>query len=264
MIWPADLVTCSFFRALHETKEEDLENNFSRWKMSWFKLFCIVSGCSFCYYWFPGYIFPLLSAFSFICIMKPKSVIFSQITGVSGFGLGTVQFDWNSLTSFLHSPIIVPGWAHVNILVGFIIIGWILSPLLYYTNSWDGKKFPVGTPDIYRPDDTLYDVSFVLDEQSRLNQTAYETYGHIRLTILYAVTYGPFFAILTACIMHITLYHGKEIIRQLNTSLAESTNDIHAKLMLRYPEAPEWWYSVLFIANVVVTCLICHFGQLMP
>ncbi|CAF4529513.1 unnamed protein product, partial [Didymodactylos carnosus] len=87
MIWPGILVLCSFFRALHETKKEDLENNLTRWKMSRFKMFCIVFGCSFCYYWFPGYIFPLLSAFSFICIMKPRSVIFSQTTGITGFSL---------------------------------------------------------------------------------------------------------------------------------------------------------------------------------
>ncbi|CAF4492777.1 unnamed protein product, partial [Didymodactylos carnosus] len=105
------------------------------------------------------------------------------------------------------SPIIVPAWAHINILVGFIIIGWILSPLLYITNTWNRKTFPIGTPDIYRPDGTLYDVNSVLDEQSCLNLTAYETSGQVRLTILYAVTYGPYFAIITACIEHVVLYH---------------------------------------------------------
>ncbi|CAF4484796.1 unnamed protein product [Didymodactylos carnosus] len=41
-------------------------------------------------------------------------------------------------------------------------------------------------------------------------------------------------------------------------------NEVHAKLMAKYGEAPEWWYTIVFCVNVIVACLVCHFGDLMP
>ena len=35
---------------------------------------------------------------------------------------------------------------------------------------------------------------------------------------------------------------GKAIIKQFRSSLKDSEGDIHAKLMSKYKEAPEWWY----------------------
>jgi hypothetical protein len=39
-----------------------------------------------------------------------------------------------------------------------------------------------------------------------------------------------------------SLQIGKTIIKQFRSSLKDNTNDIHAKLMSQYKEAPEWWY----------------------
>ncbi|CAF1099151.1 unnamed protein product [Didymodactylos carnosus] len=264
MIWPGALVQCAFFRTLHESKEEDELNNVTRWKMSRIRLLLYVSVASFVYYWLPGYIFPLLTAFSFLCLLKPTNLVFSQITGISGLGVGSVHLDWNSITAFLGSPIVVPGWAQLNILFGFVVLVWIVVPIMYYTNTWGSKAFPLGTTELYRADGSLYDITVVLDQNSRLNETAYKQYGTIRLTVMFALAYGPTFAALTACIVHTILFHGKEIIRQFNMSITEAMNEVHAKLMAKYAEAPEWWYTIVFCVNFVVACLVCHFGDLMP
>ena len=34
---------------------------------------------------------------------------------------------------------------------------------------------------------------------------------------------------------------GQAIVKQFRSSLKDNKNDIHAKMMSRYPEAPEWW-----------------------
>ena len=34
---------------------------------------------------------------------------------------------------------------------------------------------------------------------------------------------------------------GKLIVAQFRSSLKDDVNDIHAKMMSRYQEAPEWW-----------------------
>jgi len=34
--------------------------------------------------------------------------------------------------------------------------------------------------------------------------------------------------------------------------------------MSNYKEAPEWWYTILFIIAFVLAAIVCHFGKLMP
>lgn len=112
MIWPANLVSCALFRTLHDNTEEDMnsQSTKSRWRMSRFRFFFLAFLCQFLWYWFPGYIFPLLSLFSWICVIKPDNIILSQLTGVNGLGLGSLELDWNAWVSFLGSPIVVPFW----------------------------------------------------------------------------------------------------------------------------------------------------------
>jgi hypothetical protein len=35
---------------------------------------------------------------------------------------------------------------------------------------------------------------------------------------------------------------GKRIYKQFHSSLIDTGEDIHAKLMMQYPEVPSWWY----------------------
>jgi hypothetical protein len=76
------------------------------------------------------------------------------------------------------------------------------------------------------------------------------------------------------------LSKGKAIVKQFRSSLQTDTNDIHAKLMSHYKEAPEWWYvflgylwrlnysmfryTILFVIAFVLAAIVCHFGELMP
>lgn len=114
MIWPANLVNCALFQTLHSDKGQeskaDGNGEKTRWKMSRLRFFFIAFLCQFVYYWFPGYIFPVLSLFSWICMIKPDNVVLSQLTGVNGLGIGSIELDWNAWVSFLGSPIIVPFW----------------------------------------------------------------------------------------------------------------------------------------------------------
>ncbi|CAF0925135.1 unnamed protein product, partial [Didymodactylos carnosus] len=263
MIWPSNLVSCALFRTLHETADEKEKEKPSKWKMSRLKFFFIAFGCQFLYYWFPGYIFPLLAAFSWICMIKPKNIVVAQLTGNSGLGIGSIDFDWNAIVAFLSSPIVVPFWAQLNILVGFVTLAWIFTPISYYLNLWGSQALPIVSNKIFTPDGYVYDIHAVLNKETRLNETAYEQYGHIRMTAIFAMSYGVSFAAITAVIVHTILYHGPQIIKQFKTSLSDQS-DIHAKLMARYPEAPEWWYSILFVVSFIIAAIVCHVGKLMP
>jgi hypothetical protein len=82
--------------------------------------------------------------------------------------------------------------------------------------------------------------------------------GEIRMTPIFAFSYGISFAAIAAVIVHTILYQGmnqflsknmnghfligKTIVKQFRSSLKDNTGDVHAKLMSNYKEAPEWWY----------------------
>ena len=110
MIWPANLVNCTLFRTLHKDEQDDDNEEKSRWTMTRLRFFLLAFLFQYLWYWFPGYIFPVLSFFSWICMIQPDNIVLSQLTGVYGLGLGSIEFDWNAWVSFLGSPIVVPFW----------------------------------------------------------------------------------------------------------------------------------------------------------
>ncbi|CAF3601271.1 unnamed protein product [Rotaria sordida] len=264
MIWPANLVYCALFQTLHNDKDTEDDNERSRWTMSRLKFFCLGFLFQFLWYWFPGYIFPVLSLFSWICMIKPDNILLSQITGIYGLGIGSIELDWNAWVSFLGSPIVVPFWAQVNILVGFVVLAWIITPIAYYNNLWNSKALPIVSVRVFTEDGDFYNVSAVLNSNLRLNETAYKQYGELRMTPMFAFSYGISFAGIAAVIVHTILYHGKTILKQFRSSLKDNAGDIHAKLMSHYKEAPEWWYTIVFAVAFILAAIVCHYGELMP
>jgi hypothetical protein len=108
MIWPDSLLSCCLIRTLDT--EDEMEKTKSRWTMTRSTFFWLIVLFQFIYHWLPGYIFPLLSFFSFVCMIAPHKVVFSQITGANGLGLGAIELDWNAWVAYLGSPILVPFW----------------------------------------------------------------------------------------------------------------------------------------------------------
>ena len=115
MIWPANLVNCALFRTLHNDLDQPHAtihtDQGSSWTMSRLRFFFLASFFQFLWYWFPGYVFPVLSLFSWMCMIKPNNILISQLTGINGLGMGSIELDWNAWVSFLGSPIIVPFWS---------------------------------------------------------------------------------------------------------------------------------------------------------
>ncbi|KAL0081202.1 OPT family small oligopeptide transporter [Phycomyces blakesleeanus] len=250
MVWPGNLANISLFRSFHLA-----DTNWSG--PSRLKWFLWAFGAMFFYYWLPGYFFTVLTVFSWACWIKPSNLMLSQLTGAaSGLGILSISFDWSTTVSFLGSPLVVPWWAIANITVGFVVIAWIIVPVMYYTNVWDAKTFPILTPTLFDSQGEVWNNSRVLNEDKTLNYEAYEEYGPMRMSTFFAFTYGIMFAGLTSVLTHTVLYHGKDIIDQFKRS-REKDDDIHCKLMRAYPEVPSWWYYLIFLVSFGVSfCVI--------
>ncbi|KAF8321391.1 oligopeptide transporter [Cantharellus anzutake] len=240
LIWPQNLVACTLLNTLHAEDEEQSQG------MTRYRFFLYVSIVAFFYVFLPGFLFQALSVFSWVCWFKPNNVPINQLFGVqSGLGMGILTFDWNQI-NFLGSPLMVPWWAEVHIMIGFVIMYWIIGPILYYTNFWHFAHLPMLGSQPYDRYGKRYNVTRVLFPGNHtLNQEAYSTYSHLYLPLNYAFTYLLSFALCTCVLVHTALYHGPALISGLKRAKVED-DDVHAKLMRYYPEVPDWWYALVF------------------
>lgn len=90
-----------------------------------------------------------------------------------------------------------------------------------------------------------YDVTKILNADSTFNEDAYKAYSPLFLSTTFALSYGLSFASITSTLTHAFLFFRKQIWKQSRRSIGEQP-DIHARLMSRYPQVPEWWYAVIF------------------
>lgn len=80
-----------------------------------------------------------------------------------------------------------------------------------------------------------------------LNTTAYAEYSPIYLSASLNITYTIAYALTTAVVVHAALWHGPRIWNGIRNVKTEAP-DIHLKLIKVYPEVPDWWYGVVFVA----------------
>ncbi|KAF9179514.1 hypothetical protein BGZ51_006863 [Haplosporangium sp. Z 767] len=252
MVWPVNLVNATLFHTLHRrnpangvlrTSGGDEE---TAWTISRNMFFFLVASASFVYYWLPGYVFPLLTSISWLCWINRDSLLLNQLgSGLRGIGYASFTLDWSSMSAWLPSPLAVPFWAQANMLAGFVFFVWILIPIMYYTNRYDGKLFPIYNTKMYDDAGQPYNLSRVLVDNS-LDEELYSNYSPVRITAFFATMYGQGLCALGAIVSHALLYHGKDIWRRVR-SAKQKDEDIHARLMDAYPECPDWWYAATFV-----------------
>ncbi|KAK6532384.1 hypothetical protein TWF281_006573 [Arthrobotrys megalospora] len=289
MIWPVTLQSTAMFTTLHDRTEE--EQDVKGWeKWGRWKFFMTVLGGSVAWYFFPGFIWPGLSYFNIGTWAKPDSVVLANLFGTStGLGLIPITFDWAQM-SYIGSPIITPLWAATNVLIGLIAVMWILAPILYYSNVFFSSYMPILSSSVYDNTGSFYDVQKVLTQDFMFDEAGYKSYSKVFLPITYVLSYALQFAAMTALVTHTTIWHGKDIWKQGKRALkigsitkTETTGsyqrletssgkrieseedlndeewadivgdeDVHVRLMKKYPEAPTSWY----LATGVVTTLV--------
>ena len=106
----------------------------------------------------------------------------------------------------------------------------------------------------------VYNVTRVLNPNGGFNQTLYDSYSPLFMPLSFSMTYLATFALSSCALVHTMLYHGNTIFAGIRSKNIEK-DDIHAKLMRAYPEVPDWWYVVLFVAMFVfgiVTIEVWH------
>ncbi|KAL0443052.1 UNVERIFIED_CONTAM: Oligopeptide transporter 3 [Sesamum latifolium] len=244
MWWPSNLAQVSLFRALHE-KETKAQG------MTRMKFFLIFMAASFAYYLFPGYLFPILTFFSWVCWAWPFG------SGYHGLGVGAFTLDWAGISAYHGSPLVTPFSSILNVMIGFIIFVYIIVPICYWKfNTFDARKFPIFSNQLFTSSGHKYDTTKILTPQYELNIPAYEKYSKLYLSPLFALSIGSGFARFTATLTHVALFHGSDIWKQSKSAVKNVKLDIHAKLMKSYKQVPQWWYLILLIGKSLLMSFV--------
>ncbi|KAJ7759543.1 OPT oligopeptide transporter [Mycena metata] len=247
MIWPYNLVTCALFNTLHAQRYAGVgaRGGFSRETF-----FYVAFVGSACWYLVPGYLFTGLSFFSWVCWIKPDNLVLNQLFGVNyGLAMGLVTFDWAQI-AYIGSPLATPWWAEANIAVGFVFFFWVLTPALYFTNTFYSKYMPISSGGSFDNTGASYNVTRILTPDKVFDEEKYKAYSPIFLSTTFSISYGLSFASITATITHAFLFFRKQIWTQSRRAMHEQP-DIHARLMSVYPQVPEWWYAIIFVTMFI-------------
>ncbi|EKD18024.1 uncharacterized protein L3040_004563 [Drepanopeziza brunnea f. sp. 'multigermtubi'] len=261
MIWPSNLIITTMFETIHtrKTPEQLASHNTGTWKMGRYKWFLLVMVGIFVWEWFPLYIAPFLGAFTFVCWAVPNNVVVNQLFGgQTGLALIPITFDWSIITAFVLSPLVYPWHAIANTLIGVLIFTIITSLGIHYTGAFYSEYLPMSTGGSFDNTGAAYNVSRILTPEYTLDAQLYQGYSPLFLSTTFAMAYGLSFATIIAVVMHTGLFYGQEIWAKWKASRGVGA-DIHQRMMLKYAEAPWWWYASSFVvmfALGLVTCLV--------
>ncbi|KAJ1035190.1 hypothetical protein NDA18_000786 [Ustilago nuda] len=253
MIWPQNLAVSTVLNTLHADEDSLSERRSSR--MSRLRCFNIASAVAFVAYFLPGYLFTALSIFNWICWIWPNSVPVNVVFGAAnGLGASVLTFDWTQIV-YLGSPLITPWWAQTNLFGGFVVGIWIAAPILYFTNMLYTAYLPILSGSSFDRFGQGYNVSIVSQDHITLRADAYADYSRVYISAGLVVAYFGGFALITAAVVHTALYHGRFVLDRLRARRT-MPDDVHARLMRKYPSVPSWWYVAVLITGLGMSMLL--------
>ena len=256
MIWPTSLINTVLFYGLHDHSKTDPAKTHG-WTISRYKYFLFVFIGSFTWYWFPGFIAPFLSVFAFVCWIRPNNVVINQLFGGwTGVSLIPITFDWTQISAYAYSPLIPPWHAISNSLIGMVLFFVITSIGIHYQGIWYSAYLPMSDSQAYDNTGNLYNVTKILTPEYTLDPVKYKAYSPLFLSTTFALTYGLSFATISAVIVHTAIFHGSDLWLRVK-NMRTDEDDVHLRMMRKYKDVPQWWYSVMFISMMAVSLGVC-------
>ena len=187
--------------------------------------------------------------------------------------MGILTFDWGQI-AYKISPLCIRWWVAANTGFTIVFFFWFITPILYvrrscflltrrgfltilcqYKNVWYSSYLPLVSSHSFDNTGKFYNLSRIINDDVSLNIEAYKAYSPLYLSASQAMSYGLSFASVSAILTHTFLYYRKQVWVYARRSLSEH-HDIHAHLMSKYKEVPNWWYLTIFgpLTKLSVTC----------
>lgn len=154
-----------------------------------------------------SFVFPSMSSLSSLCWIWKNSMTAHQIgSGQFGLGLFSFSLDWSFITKFTGDPLALPRGVLLNAMAGHFILRFLLIPLVYWSNGFETKNFPMLSNQLFDKYGDIYNVSRVLNSDGvTFNDTAYTNYSPVYLSALTLAWYGMMIGSVFTSLLHIML-----------------------------------------------------------
>ncbi|KAH8896754.1 OPT family small oligopeptide transporter [Thozetella sp. PMI_491] len=250
MVWPQTLITCTVMDSLHDHSVSDPSKT-NGWRIGRYRFFLIVAGSAFLWHWIPFVIAPFLSYLgNFPTWAAPDNIAVNQVFGgLAGLGIIPLSLDWTIPTGWFLSPLQYPSFALLNL--GFGGLLFLLGTVgLGFAAADFYKYLPLVANKNYDHFGKTYNTTRVVTDDLQLDVQAYKDYSPLFVGPAFALAYAMSFAGLISNLTHVFFFYGKDIWRRVKDSKYEEP-DIHLKLIRNYKEAPEWWFSIVFVISFI-------------
>ncbi|KAG1742849.1 OPT oligopeptide transporter protein-domain-containing protein [Suillus lakei] len=277
MLYPGVLPLLSMFDALYEGGMA------ARKKL---RVFYFVFTAIFFWELFPEWIFPLLTGFSIFCLAVPNNAAVSRVFGGSngneGLGLLSICFDWQYISGGVN-PMAIPLKAQFSNFLGYLLC-MVVFVGVYYNNIWKAQNFPFLSQLLFYENGTQYNQTLILNSNYEVDPTLLAEQGvpyYSSTWIVYLLTSNLGLA---ATFTHLLLWNWddlrsawswmtpsgiKEIWANFNwrfwqadgmrkQDVDDENIDPHYKQMLKYPDAPNSWYFVVFVLAFIVSLVVIY------
>ncbi|ANB11766.1 Opt2p [Sugiyamaella lignohabitans] len=256
-MWYGVLPLLSMNRSL--ATQEVAKENVHGWTLSRYRFLLIFVLVSFCYYWFPEFVFQALSYFNWTTWISPNNVTLAAVTGVfSGLGFNPIStFDWSVITGAgMVNPFYTTYTAYIGQLLGFICI-----VAIYFSKSFYTQYLPINDPGVFDNTGAPYNISRILTPQGTFDAEGYTNYSPAFLSAGNLITFGANFAIFTASIVYAILHYRKPIqasMKSMWISFRSSNkarklyNDPFTRNLQVHPEVPEWWFILTLCVSLAM------------
>jgi OPT family small oligopeptide transporter len=277
MLYPGVLPLLTMFDALYEGGMA------ARKKL---RVFYIVFTAIFIWELFPEWMFPLLTGFSIICLAAPNNAAVSRVFGGSngneGLGLLSICFDWQYISGGLN-PMTIPLKAQFSTFLGYILC-MVVFVAVYYNNIWKAQNFPFLSQLLFYENGTQYNQTLILNSNYEVDPTLLAEQGvpyYSSTWIVYLLTSNLGLA---ATFTHLLLWNRDDLrsawswmtpssIKQMwanfdwkvwkadgmrKEEVDDENIDPHYKQMLKYPDAPNSWYFVVFLVAFVISLVVIY------
>lgn len=266
-VWPDELGTLALNKGFHNDEGTPIPGPGKKiYTSTRMRLFYITFVCMFFYFWLPNTFAGFLTYFNWIAWIAPNNIDLANITSIrSGLGINPwPTFDWNygfALTT--------PTFSVVSQFVGMFLSGMVIIAF-YYTNAYNTSYLPMMSNKTFDNRGKSYDVKKIINENSLFDMAKYQKYSEPWMAASNLVNYLFFFAKYTAVLTYAPLYHWHELKIAYAGTFTQAKNfilrrkdvkevdpdaigeDVHYRLMRKYPEAPDWWYFFVFCASIVL------------
>lgn len=139
---------------------------------------------------------------------------------------------------------------------------------VWYGNGWNTGYMPINSNYAFDNTGSSFNVSKILNADNDFDNEKYQAYSQPWMSAGYIVSFLWYFALYSATATYVAIYHRHEIavgfrglIKSIKRSFSKNkhqeddvddlSEDIHYRLMKKYPEVPEWQYLIVLLISLV-------------